>query len=93
MNFTDQLPLTLSRPVHQDYPQISNVIADYFSDLLSCQKSVEDALMEMERDIKDIIEEAPVLPGIEIPGYSIAILVMTTAFSIGLIVVLRRRHR
>jgi trehalose/maltose transport system substrate-binding protein len=93
MNFTDQLPLTLSRPVHEDYPLISNVIADYFSDLLSCQKSVDDALMEMERDIKEIIGEAPVLPGIEIPGYSIAILVITTALSIGLIVVLRRRHR
>ncbi len=93
MNFTDQLPLTLSRPVHEDYPLISNVIADYFSDLLSCQKSVDDALLEMDRDIKEIIGEAPVLPGLEIPGYSIAILVMTTAFSIGLIVVLRRRHR
>jgi ABC-type glycerol-3-phosphate transport system substrate-binding protein len=93
MNFTDQLPLTLSRPVHEDYPLISNVIADYFSDLLSCQKSVDDALMEMERDIKEIIGEAPVLPGVEIPGYSIAILVITTALSIGLIVVLRRRHR
>jgi len=27
-NFTDQLPLTLSRPVHEDYPLISDVIAD-----------------------------------------------------------------
>jgi ABC-type glycerol-3-phosphate transport system substrate-binding protein len=90
MNFTDQLPLTLSRPVHQDYPLISDVIADYFSDLLSCQKSVDDALAEMERDLEDIVG-GPV-PEPEIPGYSIAILVITTALTIGLIVVLRRRH-
>jgi len=57
MNFTDQLPLTLSRPVHEDYPLISDVIADYFSDLMSCQKSVDDALAEMERDLEDIVGE------------------------------------
>ena len=91
MNFTDQLPLTLSRPVHEDYPLISDVIADYFSDLMSCQKSVDDALAEMERDIKEIVGEP--VPEPIIPGYSIAILVITTAFSIGLIIVFRRRHR
>ncbi len=91
MNFTDQLPLTLSRPVHEDYPLISNVIADYFSDLLSCQKSVDDALVEMERDLNDIVG-APV-PEPEIPGYSIAILAITTALSIGLVVVVRRKRK
>jgi len=91
MNFTDQLPLTLSRPVHEDYPLISDVIADYFSDLMSCQKSVDDALAEMERDLEDIVGEP--VPEPIIPGYSIAILVITTAFSIGLIIVFRRRHR
>ncbi|NVM18145.1 MAG: extracellular solute-binding protein [Candidatus Lokiarchaeota archaeon] len=58
-NWTDQLPLTLSRPVHQDYPLISDVIADYFNDLLSCQKSVDEALFDMERDIKAIINVPP----------------------------------
>ncbi|NVM17574.1 MAG: extracellular solute-binding protein [Candidatus Lokiarchaeota archaeon] len=91
MNFTDQLPLTLSRPVHEDYPLISDVIADYFSDLMSCQKSVDVALAEMERDLNDIVGEP--VPEPFIPGYGIAILVLTTAFSIGLIVVLKRRHR
>ena len=91
MNFTDQLPLTLSRPVHEDYPLISDVIADYFSDLMSCQKSVDDALAEMERDLNDIVG-APV-PEPEIPGYSIAILVITTALTIGLIVVVKRRRK
>jgi trehalose/maltose transport system substrate-binding protein len=91
MNFTDQLPLTLSRPVHEDYPLISDVIADYFSDLMSCQKSVDDALTEMERDIGDIVG-GPV-PEPPIPGYSIAILVITTVFTIGLIVVVRKRRK
>ena len=90
MNFTDQLPLTLSRPVHEDYPLISDVIADYFSDLMSCQKSVDDALAEMERDIEDIVGEP--VPEPIIPGYSIAILVITTTFSIGLIVLYRRKR-
>jgi ABC-type glycerol-3-phosphate transport system substrate-binding protein len=91
MNFTDQLPLTLSRPVHEDYPLISNVIADYFSDLMSCQKSVDDALAEMERDIEDIVGEP--VPEPEIPGFSIAILVITSALTIGLIVVVRRKRK
>jgi ABC-type glycerol-3-phosphate transport system substrate-binding protein len=86
MNFTDQLPLTLSRPVHKDYPLISDVIADYFSDLMSGQKSVDDALAQMSRDLNDIVG-APV-PEPEIPGYSIAVLVITTAFTIGLIAVI-----
>jgi len=92
-NFTDQLPLTLSRPVHEDYPLISDVIADYFSDLLSCQKSVDDALAQMETDLLDIVGPGPVVPELEIPGYSIAILVMTTAFTIGIIVVVRRKRK
>lgn len=91
-NWTDQLPLTLSRPVHQDYPLISDVIADYFSDLLSCQKSVDDALAQMETDLLDIVGPGPVVPGLEIPGYSIAILVMTTTFTIGIIVVVRKKR-
>ena len=90
-NFTDQLPLTLSRPVHEDYPLISDVIADYFSDLLSCQKSVDDALAQMETDLLDIVGPGPVDPGI--PGYSIAILVITSAFTIGIIVVVRRKRK
>ena len=90
-NFTDQLPLTLSRPVHEDYPLISDVIADYFSDLMSGQKSVDDALTEMDRDLNDITAGPVPDPGI--PGYSVAILVMTTVLSVGLIVVVRRKRK
>jgi ABC-type glycerol-3-phosphate transport system substrate-binding protein len=91
-NWSDQLPLTLSRPVHEDYPLISDTIADYFSDLLSCQKSVDDALDEMQRDLEEIVAGRPEVPGI-IPGYSIAILIISTAFTIGIVLLLKRKLR
>ncbi|MFW9894828.1 MAG: extracellular solute-binding protein [Candidatus Thorarchaeota archaeon] len=91
-NWTEQAALTLSRPVHPDYPLISNAIADYFSDLLSCQKSVADALEQMERDVKEIIFGPPTLPP-TIPGYSVAILILSVAFTVGIIVLIRRKLR
>jgi len=47
----------------------------------------------METDLLDIVGPGPVVPELEIPGYSIAILVMTTAFTIGIIVVVRRKRK
>ncbi|NHJ22838.1 MAG: extracellular solute-binding protein [Candidatus Lokiarchaeota archaeon] len=91
MNFTDQLPLTLSRPVHQDYPLISNVIANYFSNLMAGSKTVDTALAEMQRDVEDIVTTTPV-PEPGIPGYSIGILVITTVLTIGLIVLYKKRR-
>jgi len=88
-NWSEQAALTLSRPVHPDYPLISNAISDYFSDLLSCQKSVDDALEEMDRDVTEIIAGAPAEPAI--PGYSIAILVISFASTIGIILVAKRK--
>jgi len=58
-NWTDQLLLTLSRPIHEDYPSISNTIADYFNDMLSCQKSVSEALDGMQYDILKLISQLP----------------------------------
>ncbi len=58
-NWSDQAALTLTRPVHTQYPLISNVIADYFNDLLSCQKTVDDALSLMESSIIDIVNPFP----------------------------------
>ncbi|MFW9872899.1 MAG: extracellular solute-binding protein [Candidatus Thorarchaeota archaeon] len=62
-NWTDQVDLTLTRPVHLKYPQISFVIAEYFSDLLSCQKTVDDALSKMERNVLEIIYPQSPQPG------------------------------
>lgn len=88
-NFTEQAALTLSRPVHPKYPEISNKIADYFSDLLSCQKSVDDALFEMDRDVTELISGLPEEPAI--PGFSMAIVIMSVGFSIGIIILFKRR--
>ena len=88
-NWSEQAALTLSRPVHPDYPLISNAIADYFSDLLSCQKSVDDALEEMERDVTEIVAGPPTEPAI--PGYSIAILIISFASIIGIIIITKRK--
>lgn len=92
MNFTDQLPLTLSRPVHEDYPLISEVIADYFGDLMSGQKPVALALTQMDRDITEIISGAPSGPGL-IPGYNIVTLAIVSALTMGIIVVVRRKRK
>jgi ABC-type glycerol-3-phosphate transport system substrate-binding protein len=89
-NWTDQAALTLARPVHPDYTQISAKIADYFSDLLSCQKTVEVALEEMERDVLEVIRGAPVPP---IPGFSITLLILSVAFTVGIIILVRKKYK
>ncbi|MFX1495483.1 MAG: extracellular solute-binding protein [Promethearchaeota archaeon] len=88
-NWSAQAALTLSRPVHPDYPLISNTIADYFSDLLSCQKSVDTALAEMDRDVTEIIHG--VTP--PIPGFSIAIVILSVAFTVGIITLARKKTK
>ena len=102
MNFTDQLPLTLSRPVHHDYPLISDVIADYFSDMLSCQKDVDTALKEMERDLEDIVGTPPLPPVFSFPEADIlvslvyaviALGIISVVFNIGIILVILRSRK
>jgi len=90
-NWTDQAALTLSRPIHPDYPIISDTIADYFSDLLSCQKSVNDSLFEMERDLKEIVIGPPSEP--IIPGYSIAIIIISIASVVGIVIIAKKKFR
>lgn len=58
-NWSEQAELTLSRPVHPIYAQISDIIAEYFSDLLSGQKSVDRALSQMQHDIEELIQLPP----------------------------------
>jgi ABC-type glycerol-3-phosphate transport system substrate-binding protein len=89
-NWTGQLDLTLSRPVNSKYPQISTVIADYFSDLLSCNKEVSTALSEMERDVNEILAGAPTVPAI--PGFSIGILIIAGILTTSVVVILKKRN-
>ena len=88
-NWSTQAALTLSRPVNPDYPLISNTIAGYFSNLLSGVKTVPDALAAMQKDVSQIVAPTPSEP--MIPGYSVAILVISIASTIGIIVFAKRK--
>ena len=90
-NWSAQAELTLSRPVNPDYPLISNTIAGYFSNLLSGVKTVSDALGAMQKDVSEIV--APTVPEPAIPGFSIAIVVISVAFTIGIIVFAKRKRQ
>ncbi len=87
-NWSAQAALTLSRPVHPDYPLISSTIADYFSDLTSGVKSVDTALTEMQRDVQEIISGPSQPP---IPGYSIAVVLLAVAFAAGTVIIMRKK--
>jgi len=90
-NWSTQAALTLSRPVNPDYPLISNTIAGYFSNLLSGIKTVPDALAAMQKDVSEIV--SPTVPEPAIPGYSVAIVVLSVAFTIGIIVFAKRKFQ
>ncbi|MFX1571543.1 MAG: extracellular solute-binding protein [Promethearchaeota archaeon] len=87
-NWTDQASLTLSRPVQPKYPEISNKIGDYFT-LILTGKSVADQLAGMQKDVKEIVAGAPT----QIPGYSVAIIVLSIASIIGIIIISRKKFK
>lgn len=58
-NWTDQVDLTLSRPINVEYPSISNIIANYFSDIISCQLSASEGLDKMQKDISELLFKLP----------------------------------
>ena len=90
-DWSTQLDRTLARPVHPKYSEISTIIADYFSDLLSCNKEVADALEQMEADVKELLMGAPVVP---IPGFELTILGLASVSMIAIIVIyIRRRNK
>jgi len=87
--WSTQLDRTLARPVHPKYSEVSTIIADYFSDLLSCNKEVADALEQMEADVKDILAGPPEVP---IPGFELTILGLAAVSMIAIIAVYMRRR-
>lgn len=90
-DWSAQLDRTLARPVHPKYSEVSTIIADYFSDLLSCNKEVADALEQMEADVKDILAGPPVVP---IPGFELIVLGLASVSMIAIIVIyIRRRNK
>ncbi|MFX1497863.1 MAG: extracellular solute-binding protein [Promethearchaeota archaeon] len=47
--------VTLARPKHPEYPEISAAISQRFSEIISCQKSAAQGLSDLQQDIIDII--------------------------------------
>jgi multiple sugar transport system substrate-binding protein len=54
-NWTSQFDQTLSRPVEAKYPQISSVISNEFSNILSGGTTVNTALNRMQEDIEALL--------------------------------------
>jgi multiple sugar transport system substrate-binding protein len=88
-NWTTQLSQTLSRPVEAQYPAISTVISNEFSNILSGGKTAAAGLDSMQTQIESILAGPPSVPGI--PGYSIGLVLFAAASAIGIIIVLRKR--
>ncbi|MFX1479619.1 MAG: hypothetical protein ACFFCI_15970, partial [Promethearchaeota archaeon] len=88
-DWSSQLDRTLARPVHPKYSQISTIIADYFSDLLSCNKEVSVALEEMQADVTNLLAGAP---SGGIPGFGLAIIALAAVSMITIILVTNRRR-
>ena len=55
-NWTDQLDQTLSRPAVVNYPQISSVISNEFSNILSGGKTVNAGLTSMQTSIENLLK-------------------------------------
>ncbi|MHA2276452.1 MAG: Loki-CTERM sorting domain-containing protein, partial [Candidatus Kariarchaeaceae archaeon] len=89
-DWAGQLDRTLARPVHPKYSEISTIIADYFSDLLSCNKEVSEALEQMETDVKDILAGPPAEP---IPGFELSIILLTTVSTTAIVFIYMRRRK
>jgi len=90
-NWTDQLDQTLSRPVEAQYPLISSAISNDFSNILSGGKTVTQGLSDMQTNIEDILAGSPTVPAI--PGYNVALIVVAAMSALGLIIVIRKRHK
>ncbi len=88
-DWSAQLDRTLARPVHPKYSEASTIIADYFSDLLSCNKEVADALAQMDTDVTELLSG---LPGAPIPGFELTIIGLAAVSMIAIIAVYMRRR-
>jgi ABC-type glycerol-3-phosphate transport system substrate-binding protein len=58
-NWTDQLDLTLSRPVEAKYPLISSAISNDFSNIFSGGKTVTQGLNDMQSNIEELLYITP----------------------------------
>lgn len=84
----EQLDLTLARPVHPEYPDMSAEISNYFNQIISCQLTVTDGLESMQNRVEGAIAPAPI-----IPAYPLPILLVAITAAIGLLVVMTKKSR
>jgi len=80
--------VTLARPKHPDYPDISDAISDRFTEIISCQKSATEGLNDLQQDIIDII--TPV-PDVAIPGILVSTTLLVIASMLSVIILLNRK--
>ncbi len=84
----DQLPRTLTRPVHPKYSLMSVQIADKFADIIGCVKNASVGLAEMEQDLNEVLAGPPI-----IPGFNIAILVLTITGTLATIAIYKKKKQ
>lgn len=85
----DQLPRTLTRPVTPKYSLISVQIADKFADIIGCVKNASVGLAEMEQDVNEVLTGPPPI----IPGFNIAILILTITGTLATIAIYKKKKQ
>ena len=81
--------VTLARPKHPDYPEISDAISDRFTEIISCQKSATDGLGDLQQDIIDIL--TPV-PEVVLPTWAIVLIVVAVVAVVIVIIVIWKKR-
>jgi len=85
--FYNASEVTLARPKHLKYTQISDVISDRFSEIISCQSTAEAGLTDMQNDIESVLTEVG-----EIPGFGLPLILLFVGSMISLIIIIKRKH-
>lgn len=85
----DQLPRTLTRPVTPKYSLMSVQIADKFADIIGCVKNASVGLAEMEQDVNEVLAGPPPI----IPGFNIAILILTITGTLATIAIYKKKKQ
>lgn len=80
--------VTLARPKHPKYPDISDAISDRFTEIISCQKSAEVGLNDLQQDIEDIITPVP-----EFPIWATVLIILAVIAVVIVVIFLYRRKR
>jgi len=78
---------TLARPKHEDYTQVSDVISDRFSEIISCQSTAQAGLTAMQQDIESVLTPVPDI----IPGFELSLVLILLSSVISVIIIVNRK--